>query len=65
MSEGLMSGRNKNSLRLIPIGILYTISGCLIVTVTGGQMGVIAALILTCLGLAAIFMTRSTSHLRR
>ena len=62
--EWLMGGRNKDTLRLIPVGILYAILGYLIVTFTGGITVLIIALVLTCLGAAAAFMTRKTSMVR-
>ena len=43
--EWLLGGRNKDTLRLIPFGIVYLISGYLIVTFTGGKIVVIVALV--------------------
>lgn len=63
--EWMMGGRNKDTLRLIPIGIVYAILGALIVTFTGGQTVLIVALILTAMGLAAAIITRPTAQVRQ
>lgn len=62
--EWLMGGRNKDTLRLIPFGILYAILGYLIVTFQGGQLVLIAALIVTCIGISAAYMMRKTAQIR-
>mgnify|MGYP000285958457 CR=1 FL=1 len=56
--EWLMHGRNKDTLRLIPIGIAYAVLGYLIVMGIGGWIVVLIALILTAVGLTGAFITR-------
>lgn len=62
--EWLMGGRNRDTLRLIPIGILYAILGYLIVTFQGGQIVLLIALALTLIGITAAFVMRKTAQVR-
>lgn len=62
--EWLMGGRNKDTLRLIPFGLAYTVLGYLIVTVWGGQIVLWVALALTCIGITGAFMIRKTADIR-
>jgi len=62
--EWLMGGRNKDTVRLIPFGIIYVVLGFLIVTFRGGQIVLIVALVITLIGLVGAFMTRKTSQVR-
>lgn len=59
-----MGGRNKDTLHLIPVGILYTTLGYLIVTFTGGQTVLIIALVATALGLTAALIIRKSAQIR-
>jgi len=62
--EWLMGGRNKDTLRLIPFGIIYIVLGYLIVTFTGGNTVVIIALVVTAIGLIGALVTRKTAQVR-
>lgn len=62
--EWLMGGRNKDTLRLIPFGIVYIILGYLIVTLTGGSIVAWIALAVTLVGLIAAYSTRKSSQVR-
>jgi len=62
--EWLMGGRNKDTLRLIPVGLIYIVLGYLIVTFTGGTTVVIVALIFTLIGLIGALVTRKTAQVR-
>ncbi|MEM8979581.1 MAG: hypothetical protein AAGD04_08860 [Pseudomonadota bacterium] len=63
-TEWLMDGRRRDTMRLIPVGILYAVLGYLIVTVTGGSLVLIAALVLTFVGMCAAFFLRKSSEVR-
>lgn len=62
--EWLMGGRNKDTLRLIPIGIIYIVLGYMIVTFTGGSTVIVVALIFTLIGLMGAVVTRKTAQVR-
>ncbi len=62
--EWLMGGRNKDTLRLIPFGIVYAVLGFLIVTFSGGQTVLIVALVITVIGLLGAIVTRKTAQVR-
>ena len=62
--EWLMGGRNRDTLRLIPIGLVYILLGCLIVTFTGGTPVLVAALVVTALGMTAALVGRSKLKVR-
>jgi len=62
--EWLMGGRNKDTLLLIPFGIIYVVLGYLIVTFTGGSTVHIIALVVTLIGLAGALVTRKSSLVR-
>ena len=62
--EWLMGGRNKDTLRLIPFGIIYIVLGYLIVTFTGGNAVAIVALVVTAIGLIGALVTRKTAQVR-
>ena len=59
--EWLMGGRNKDTLRLVPVGIIYILLGYLMVTFTGGSTVVAVALIFTLIGLMGAIVTRKTT----
>ena len=54
-TEFLMGGRTADTRRLIPIGILYLILGIMIVTMTGGWIVQLIALIVTSIFLVVAF----------
>jgi len=62
--EWLMGGRNKDTLRLIPAGIIYIVLGYLIVTFTGGSIVIPIALFVTAIGLVVALLTRKTAQVR-
>ena len=64
-TEFLMGGRTADTRRLIPIGILYLILGILIVTMTGGWIVQLIALIVTSIFLVVAFLNRSSAAIRR
>lgn len=63
--EWLMGGRNKDTLRLIPFGLIYIILGYLIVTITGGNLVTGIALIVTSIGLILTYRQRKVLAVRR
>jgi len=62
--EWLMGGRNKDTLRLIPFGIVYVVLGYLIVTFRGGSIVLVIALLVTVAGLIGALVTRKTAQVR-
>lgn len=62
--EWMMGGRNKDTLALIPFGIVYIVLGYLIVTFTGGIAVPIIALAIVIAGLSLGFMTRRETKVR-
>jgi len=62
--EWLMGGRNKDTLRLIPFGILYFVLGFLIVSFRGGQTVSNIALVMVTIGLIGALVTTKTTQLR-
>lgn len=62
--EWLMGGRNKDTLRLIPFGLIYLVLGYLIVTFTGGSIVAIIALVVTAIGLVGALVIRKTAQIR-
>ena len=62
--EWMMGGRNRDTLALIPFGIVYIILGYLIVTFTGGIAAPIIALLIVVAGLSLGFMTRRETEVR-
>ena len=63
--EWLMSERNKDTARLIPFGIIYIILGYLIVTLTGGNIVLGIALIITTIGLILAYKQRNVLAIRQ
>lgn len=61
--EWLMAGRNRDTLRLIPVGIVYAILGWLIVT-GAGWITIATAALFVAAGMAAAFFTRGTAMVR-
>ena len=64
-TEFIMGGRNKDTLQLIPAGIIYVILGFLIVTLTGGTIVQTIALILTVIGMIGGIIIRKTTTVRK
>jgi hypothetical protein len=62
--EWMMGGRNRDTLALIPFGIVYVILGYLIVTFTGGIVVPIIALVITIAGLSIGFMALRETKVR-
>jgi len=64
-TEFMMGGKNKDTLQLVPAGIIYVILGCLIVTLTGGTIVQTSALILTVIGMSGGIYIRNTTSVRK
>ena len=64
-TEFLMGGRTADTRRLIPVGIVYLLFGVLIVTMTGGWIVQIVALILVAAGGVSAFVARDRLDMRR
>jgi hypothetical protein len=62
--EWMMGGRNRDTLALIPFGIVYIVLGYLIVTFTGGMVVPIIALVITIAGLSLGVMARRETKVR-
>ena len=62
--EWMMAGHNRDTVRLVPVGILYAALGCLIVLGIGGWITLAAATAITAAGMAAAFTLRSRSLVR-
>jgi len=62
--EWMMGGRNKDTLRLIPFGIIYIVLGYLIVTFKGGSIVHIIALVVTLIGIIGALLTRKSAQVR-
>jgi len=62
--EWLMGGRNKDTVRLIPFGLIYIVLGYLIVTFKGGSTVLIVALVVTLIGLVGALVTRKKAQVR-
>jgi hypothetical protein len=62
--EWMMGGRNRDTLALIPFGIVYIVLGYLIVTFTGGIAVPMIALVIVIAGLSLGFMTRRETKVR-
>ena len=65
MFEFMMHGRNKDTMRLVPVGFVYVVLGILIVTGTFMPIAAWIALILTALGMGAAFTMRNTADIRK
>jgi len=65
MFEWMMGGRNKDTYRLIPFGLVYLVLGYLIVTFTGIPIVLWVALAVTTLGLIGALLTRKTAQVRQ
>ena len=63
-TEFMMGGRNADTRRLIPVGIVYLVLGLLIVTMTGGWIVHLVALIAAGTGGIAAFTMRGRSAIR-
>ncbi|MCF2870787.1 hypothetical protein L0664_06885 [Octadecabacter sp. G9-8] len=63
--EWIMGGRNRDTLALIPFGIVYIVLGYLIVTFTGGIAVPILALVIVLVGLSLGIMTRRVTAVRK
>jgi len=62
--EWMMGGRNKDTLRLIPFGIIYVVLGYLMVTFQGGSTVQIIALVVTLIGIVGALVTRKSAQVR-
>ena len=62
--EWLMDGRRPDTLRLIPIGLIYVVLGYLLAAASGGLIVTILAIALPALGGAVAFVNRNSFHIR-
>ena len=65
VTEWLMDGRRRDTLLLVPAGLIYLVLGYLLVTITGGTATVIAALILPALGGTFAYLNLGKMVVRR
>lgn len=63
--EWAMGGRNRDTARLVPVGVIHTLLGCFIVTGTFMPWAAWIALVLTTLGMIAAFSMRHTAMVRK
>ncbi len=64
MTEWMMGGRNRDTLRLVPVGVAYAVLGWWIALGTGGWGVQLLALGLTAAGLTGAVLTRNTAAVR-
>ncbi len=64
-TECLMDGRRRDTLALVPVGIVYAILGGLIVTPTGGWLVQLIALIATTAGISIAYIRRNDFEIRK
>ena len=63
-TEWLMDGRRRDTLLLVPAGLIYLVLGYLLVTVSGGATTMIAAILLPALGGLYAFMNLGKTDVR-
>lgn len=63
-TEWMMDGRRRDTWRLVPVGMVYLILGCLVVGQVGGVVVMIIALILATLGGGFAFVNRARLDVR-
>lgn len=64
-TEFLMDGRRRDTLALIPVGIVYVILGYLIVNLIGGTPVHIVALVITAAGMTFAYLRRNQLDIRK
>ena len=64
-TEWLMDGRRRDTLRLIPFGIIYVVLGYLLATGGDGIVTIGLAIVLPTIGGALAFLNRDTFELRK
>jgi len=64
-TEWMMDGRRRDTWRLVPVGLIYIVFGCLVVAQLGGVMAQFVALGLALLGGAVAFVRRDQFDLRK
>ncbi len=62
--EWAMARRNRDTLRLVPVGCVYLVLGCLIATLQFLPWTAWIALAVTATGMIAAFMVRNTARIR-
>lgn len=62
--EWAMGGRNRDTWRLVPVGLVYLLLGCLLVTLQYLPWSAWVALAVTLAGMAAAFTFRNTKRVR-
>ncbi len=63
MAEWLMSGRNRDTVRLIPVGAVYTVLGGALVSFAWLPWSAWAALVVTAAGMVAALSIRKTAQI--
>lgn len=63
--EWMMSSRNRDTLRLIPFGIVYLVLGWLIINIIGGWLTLVATIAIAGAGAALAFSVRNTADIRK
>ena len=63
-TEWLMDGRRRDTLRLIPVGIVYAVLGYLLATGSGGLVTVVLAIVLPAVGAILAFLNRDQFDVR-
>ena len=64
-TEWMMDGRRRDTWRLVPVGFVYFVLGCLVVAGTGGMITQIVALLAAAAGGTVAFMNRDLFELRK
>ncbi len=64
-SEWMMDGRRRDTWRLVPVGLVYLLLGCLLVMGSGGMITQIVALVLTAAGASLAFTRRNQFEIRK
>jgi len=62
--EWMMGGRNKDTVRLIPFGVVYVVLGFMIVTFRGGQTVLVISLVIALIGLVSALLLRKSAQIR-
>ena len=64
-TEWMMDGRRRDTWALVPVGLVYLVLGCFLVTMLGGAITQIVALIAVAAGGSIAFMRRNQFEIRK
>ncbi|MEX3015481.1 hypothetical protein [Gymnodinialimonas hymeniacidonis] len=64
-TEWMMDGRRPDTWRLVPVGLVYLLLGCLLVLGTGGMITQIIALLAAGMGGTIAFLNRDRFSIRK